>query len=124
MQPTVLIVEDDENIRTLYADAFTGVGLTVLTASNGTDGLELALAHHPDAILMDIMMPGDLNGHEAVNAIRKDPWGKNAVVVYLTNMTDAENVIHAVSQKSDAYIIKANLTPKEVVNQVRMAMKA
>ncbi len=124
MQPTVLIVEDDENIRMLYADAFLSVGLNVITAANGAEGVDMALAHHPDAILMDIMMPGELNGHEAVNTIRKDSWGKNAVVVYLTNMTDAENVVHAVSQGSDAYIIKANLTPKEVVNQVRMAMKA
>jgi len=44
--------------------------------------------------------------------------------VYLTNMTDAENVIHAVEQGSSEYIIKANLTPREVVNHVRMAMRA
>ena len=65
-----------------------------------------------------------IGGHEAVNKIRKDAWGKTAKVVYLTNMTDAENVVHAVNQGSDDYIIKANLTSKEVVNHVRMVMKA
>jgi DNA-binding response OmpR family regulator len=122
-KPTVLIVEDDTDIRGLYADAFTAAGIIVLTATNGAEGVELALQHHPDAILMDIMMPV-MGGHEAMNKIRKDAWGKNAKVVYLTNMSDAENIVHAVEQGSDEYIIKANLTPREVVNHVRMAMRA
>lgn len=119
---TVLIVEDDTDIRELYALAFKTVGLTVLEAKNGTEGVEIALKEHPDAILMDIMMP-EMGGHAAVNEIRKDPWGKTAKVVYLTNMTDAENVVHAVERGSEDYIIKANVTPREVVNQVRMIMQ-
>ncbi len=122
-KPTVLIVEDDKNIRELYADAFILAGVQVLTATNGKEGVESALREHPDAILMDIMMP-EMNGHEAMNKIRRDAWGKGAKVVYLTNMSDPENIVHAVEQGSDEYIIKANMTPKEVVNQVRMAMRA
>jgi DNA-binding response OmpR family regulator len=120
---TVLIVEDDESIRELYADAFSIAGINVLKAENGSEGVELALKHHPDAILMDIMMPV-MNGHAAVNAIRKDSWGKTAKVIYLTNMSDAENIVHAVEQGSDEYIIKANASIKEVLSQVRMAMRA
>lgn len=122
-KPMVLIVEDDKNIRELYADAFTLVGIQVLTATNGKEGVDIALREHPEAILMDIMMP-EMNGHEAINHIRRDAWGKSAKVVYLTNMSDPENIVHAVEQGSDEYIIKANMTPKEVVNQVRMAMRA
>jgi len=121
--PTVLIVEDDENIRDIYSEAFKIAGITVLTATNGSEGVVAALEHHPDAILMDIMMPV-MGGHEAMSKIRRDSWGKHAKVVYLTNMDDAENITHAVEQGSDEYIIKANMTPKEVVNQVRMAMRA
>lgn len=120
---TVLIVEDDSNIRELYRDAFELAGIDVLTAENGKVGMELALKHHPNAILMDIMMP-EMNGHEAVSAIRKDSWGKDAVIVYLTNMSDAENVVHAVELGTDEYIIKAHTDVKEVVNMVRMAMRA
>jgi DNA-binding response OmpR family regulator len=119
---TVLIVEDDQNIRDLYADAFSIAGILVLTAADGGVGVELALKHHPDAILMDIMMP-TMNGHMAVNRIRKDAWGKAATIIYLTNMSDAENVTHAVEQGSEEYIIKANTSVKEVVNRVRMAMR-
>ena len=107
----------------MYAQAFSDAGLTVLQATNGSEGVEMALAHHPDAILIDIEMPV-MTGHEAVSKIRRDAWGKDVKVVYLTNMSDAENVIHAVEQGSDKYIIKANMTPKEVVNEVRMIMGA
>jgi two-component system KDP operon response regulator KdpE len=120
---TVLIVEDDPAIRNLYGDAFEHAGLTVLKACDGKEGVELALAHHPDAILMDIMMPV-MNGHQAMSKIRKDTWGKNAKVVYLTNMSDAENVVHAVEHGSEEYIIKANASIKDVVNKVRMIMRA
>lgn len=120
---SVLIVEDDENIRELYKAAFGAAKMEVFTAANGIEGVNLALKHHPDAILMDIMMPV-MNGHDAVNKIRNDAWGKNVTVVYLTNMSDAENVVYAVKQGSSEYIIKANMTPREVVNHVRMAMRA
>jgi DNA-binding response OmpR family regulator len=120
---TILIVEDDESIRELYATAFTAAGINVLQAGDGQTGAAMALAHHPSAILMDIMMPG-LPGHEAVRKIRLDPWGRYAKVIYLTNMSDAENVFLAVEQGSEEYIIKSNTPVKEVVNQVRMAMHA
>ena len=122
-KPSILIVEDDENIRTLYELAFLNAKMNVYTAKNGAEGVLSAFKHHPDAILIDIMMP-ILNGHDAVNKIRSDPWGKKVTIVYLTNMSDAENVVHAVKQGSSEYIIKANMAPKEVVNKVRMAMRA
>ncbi len=119
----VLIVEDDESILELYAAAFTQAGIKVLKAKDGLEGVKMALDNHPDAILMDIMMPA-LNGHEVVEKIRLDPWGKDAKVIFLTNMSDAENVYLAVGQGSDEYIIKANAPVKEVVNKTRMAMQA
>jgi DNA-binding response OmpR family regulator len=120
---TVLIVEDDESLRELYADAFTLAGINVIKADDGAKGVTLALKHHPDAILMDIMMPV-MDGHQAVAKIREDDWGKKAIIIFLTNMTDAENVVQAVEKGSSEYIIKSSVPPKEVVNQVRMAMRA
>lgn len=123
LKPTVLIVDDDVKLREMYADAFTLAGITVLQAASGAIGVNLALKHHPDAILMDIMLPG-ISGHESVTKIRADSWGKNATIIFLTNMSDPENVVHAIEKGSSEYIVKANTLPKEVVNKVRMAMRA
>ena len=121
-KPSVLIVEDNENIRTLYQAAFEAIDIDVYTAENGEEGVQLALKHRPSVILMDIMMPG-MNGHEAMEKIRLDRrYGRTAKVVYLTNMSDAENVAYAVEHGSDDYIVKANTDVKEVVNKVRTVM--
>ena len=118
----VLIVEDTDNIRNLYVDAFTAAGLEVATAKDGAEGVKQALTLHPDVILMDILMPPGMDGHTAVSKIREDGWGKHAKVIYLTNLDDAENVVHAVERKSDEYIIKSNTDIKEVVNKARAVM--
>ena len=117
---TILVVEDDENIRDLYGTALQNAGLAVLSAATATEGVTLALEHHPAVILMDIMLP-DMSGHEAVEKIRNDRWGKDAKIIFLTNMSDAADVAQAVAAGSTEYIIKVHTTPKEVVNMVRTA---
>lgn len=120
---TILVVEDDENIRELYYDALTAAGLIALKAATGQEGVEIALSKHPKVILMDIMLP-DISGHEAVKQIRHDTWGKNAHILFLTNKSDPEDVVQAVEQGSDDYIIKAHTEVKEVVNRVRIALSS
>jgi len=115
---SVLIVEDDSAIRELYQTALTEAGLEVQVAQTGAAGVETALSFHPNVILMDIMLP-DMNGHKAVEKIRLDNWGRTAKIIFLTNRSDAEDVVQAVALGSDEYIIKAHTTPKELVNQVR-----
>jgi DNA-binding response OmpR family regulator len=118
---TILLVEDDQSIRELYAVAFINAGLNIMMAENGKQGVEFALSHHPDLVLLDIDMP-ILNGHQAAEKIRQDEWGKTARILFLTNHTDAQNVAHAIMQKPEDYIVKANVPIKEVINQVRTAL--
>lgn len=118
---TVLLVEDDQSIRELYAVAFIKAGLNIIMAENGQQGVDFALKRHPDLILLDIDMP-ILNGHQAAEKIRQDAWGKTARILFLTNHSDAQNVAHAIMQKPEDYIIKANVPVKEIVNQVRTAI--
>ncbi|MCB0445978.1 MAG: response regulator [Gelidibacter sp.] len=117
----ILIIEDDENISDMYRTALEIAGLSVSVANNAKEGIDKALSEHPKVILMDIMLP-DMKGHEAVEKIKLDDWGKNVKVIFLTNMIDAENVSKAVSLGSEEYIVKVHTTPKEVVNIVRTAM--
>lgn len=118
---TVLIMEDDPVIRELYRDALAAADLDVLEAKDGKVGVELALKHRPRVILVDILMP-NMNGHEAVQAIRKDAWGKDVPIIYLTNLSDPADVVHAIEQGPEEYIVKANTDIKVVVNKVRTAM--
>ncbi len=114
----ILTVEDDNDLREAITTALQGAGFSVLTAADGREGVRLALAEHPDVILMDIMLH-ELNGHEAVAKIRQDVWGQNAKIIFLTSQTEAENVVYAVQSGSDAYIVKPHATLAEIVQKVR-----
>ena len=119
----VLICEDDDDLREAVATGLKDAGMEVLTAKNGEEGASLALSHQPSLILMDIQMPV-MDGHQAVQKIRADEWGKNAKVIYLTSLSDAENVVYAVEKGSDDYLVKPHVSLKELVNKVRLAIHA
>ena len=69
---TVLIAEDNEAIRTVYALAMRAKGYTVLEAENGAEGVRLAQEHRPDLIILDLMMP-ILDGWGAAEALSENP---------------------------------------------------
>jgi len=117
----ILIVEDDEPLRNLYSVLMNEAGMQTILAKNGAEAITKALDNKPDIILMDVMLP-DITGHEAVEKIRLDGWGKNAKIIFLTNRTDAESVYKAVEQGGDEYIIKAHTSNKELLNMVRSSL--
>ena len=117
---TVLLAEDDSAIQDMMQHALSEAGFRVITTDNGADAVTLALAEHPDVILIDIEMPG-LDGHEAVRQIRADRWGATARVIYLTNFSEPEDVYHAVTNRSAEFIVKANTPVREIINHVRLA---
>jgi DNA-binding response OmpR family regulator len=117
----ILLIDDDTVIREMYATALVKAGLDIVMAENGTQGIELALKHKPAVILLDIEMP-DMDGHHVAEKLRLDSWGKTAKIIFLTNRSEPAHVAHAVTLKSEDYIVKANVPVKEVINRVRLAM--
>jgi CheY-like chemotaxis protein len=117
---TILLVENEQSIRELFAMALIKAGFNIVMAENGHQGVAQAMKHHPDLILLDIDMP-IMNGHEAAEKIRQDEWGRHARIVFLTNHSDPQSVAHAVMLKPEDYIVKANVPISEIVNQVRIA---
>jgi len=68
-EPTVLVVEDDEDMRTVYSAALDHVGYHVITAATGIDGMRIAHDTHPDVILLDLSLPG-ATGWEVVRRLK------------------------------------------------------
>lgn len=116
----VLTCEDNQDLREALTTALKDAGFEVLSASDGMEAVEMTLKHHPDVILMDILMP-KMDGHEAVNKIRQDIWGKNAKIIFLTSLSDPENVVKAVEAKGDEYIIKPHASLQEIISKIRLA---
>lgn len=115
---TLLIVEDEKELRDAIKDAFSRLGFNVFGAQNGEEGLELATTHHPDIILLDQLMP-KMTGIEMLKQLRADEWGKTAKVILLTNVANTETVVEAIDQDVTQYLVKVDWTVEDVVKKVQ-----
>lgn len=117
----IAIIEDDPVISQMYRMKFEADGFDVQMASNGKIGVDLVKNFSPDIILLDLQMP-EMDGAEALAMIRKNTWGKTVPVIILTNMGEEEAPKSLQSLGIHSYIVKANLTPRQVVERVKQAL--
>ena len=114
----VAIIEDDMAIVQMYRTKFENEGYEVATAPDGASGLELIESFEPDIVLLDLMMP-NMNGLDMLQKLRSQPGGRDAKVVVLTNMGDTETATRVYKMAADDYIVKAEMTPKQVAERVK-----
>jgi len=119
----IAIIEDDQAIAQMYRIKFETEGYEVETASNGRLGLELAEKLRPDIILLDLMMP-EMNGDEMLEKLRKTTWGKTTKVIILTNMGEQEAPDSVKHQDVRRFIVKAEMTPRQVAEMVKAELAA
>jgi DNA-binding response OmpR family regulator len=117
----IAIIEDDPVISQMYRTKFETNGFDVQLANNGKRGVALVEEFIPDLILLDLQMP-EMGGAEALEIIRKNEWSKNIPVIILTNMGEEESPKKIRELGIHSYIVKANLTPKQVVERVKVAL--
>jgi two-component system cell cycle response regulator DivK len=123
-QPTVLIVEDNVDNRTIYRTILEHFGFAVLEAADGESGVRMARESRPDLVLMDISIP-IIDGHEATRILKADPATASIPVMALTAHAMAEDRIRAAEAGCDGYLSKP-AEPNHVVAEVRrlLARKA
>jgi len=117
----IAIIEDDQVISQMYRMKFETDGFDVQLANNGKNGIALVESFSPDLILLDLQMP-EMDGTEALTIIRKNDWGKNIPVIILTNLGEEESPKAIRALGIHSYIVKANLTPRQVVQRVKEAL--
>jgi DNA-binding response OmpR family regulator len=117
----IAIIEDDPVISQMYRMKFEADGFDVQLANNGERGVDMVERFTPDIILMDLQMP-EMGGAEALGIIRKSPWGKTIPVIILTNLGEEEAPKDIRSLGIHSYIVKAELTPRQVVERVKEAL--
>jgi len=102
---TVLVIEDNPDIRENTAEMLELENFNVVTAEDGLQGLELALAHLPDVILCDIMMP-KLNGYEVLKQLKENEATVNIPFIFASASVEKKEIKHAMQLGADAYIRK------------------
>lgn len=112
----ILCIEDVYFISELYSRSLEKAGYEVTIEEDGVKGLALAQSNQFDIILLDLMVPS-ITGMEILTTLRdpaKTP-GFRAKIVITTNLEQSDAIRDAVEQQADGYIIKANVTPRELV---------
>ena len=122
---TILVVEDEKDLRDAIADVLRLKNYDSLLAKNGIEGVEIALAKHPDLILLDLIMP-EMDGMTALKKIREDAWGAKVPVIILTNVsaTNEKLVEDMVTHKPMDYLIKSDWKLHDVLAKIEKTLGA
>ena len=118
----IAIIEDDPVINQMYRMKFEADGFDVQIADNGERGVAMIESFTPDIILLDLQMP-NMSGAEALAEVRKHDWGKEIPVIILTNLGEEEAPKSLRALGIHSYIVKADLTPRQVVGRVKEALE-
>jgi CheY-like chemotaxis protein len=113
----ILIVDDLEEIRNLVEVTLYSEDFEIFQAKSGEEAVEIAKLKKPDLIIMDIMMPGDLDGLEATRIVKNDPETGNSRIVLLTAKGQQDDLEEGFKAGADDYFVKP-FSPLELINKV------
>ena len=117
MSKRILIVEDQEDNRTILRDVLSTVGYELIEALNGKDGVRLAQSERPDLILMDIQLP-KMDGYEATQQIKSIAELKTVPIIAVTSYALSGDEAKARAAGCDGYIAKP-FSPRELLAKIR-----
>ena len=117
--PKILIVEDDQYIREMYALILRKESYTVTEAPDGSAGLTEAKPGGYDLILLDLMMP-QMDGLTFLKELKRQaPDAKNGPIIIMSNLAYNEAKVEAMKLGASDFFVKADLEPKEIVALVK-----
>src|SRR3954468_13405311 len=121
MQKTILVIDDNNDIRENTAEILELSGYKTFTAENGKRGVEVALKEKPSVIVCDIMMP-ELDGYGVLHLLRKHPDTQNIPFIFLTAKTERSDFRKGMEMGADDYVTKP-FDDIELLNAIEVRLK-
>jgi len=118
---TILVAEDEKHLQKLLEYKLKNSGFRVLVSGNGEEALKLAKEHHPDLIVLDVMMP-IMDGLECLAALKRDENLRSVPVVILTAKNLESQVVRGLELGAEDYITKP-FSPSEFVARIKALLK-
>lgn len=117
MTHSILIADDHADLRKLIRMTLLGGPFTVTEAEDGAQALAAARAQRPDLIILDVMMPGALDGYGVCAAVKADPGLQDVPVVLVTARAQRADLLAGQQAGADAYLVKP-FSPTELLERV------
>lgn len=113
----VLLVEDEEDIRAMYAEQLTIAGFDVTVACDGLEAVAKVSTESPDLVLLDIILP-ELDGLDVLRRIKADNKTSNIPVIIMSNLNQDNQKADAEKLGATAFYVKSSLTPSEMIKRL------
>jgi len=113
----ILIVDDEEKVRKLVEVTLSVGQFEILHASTGEEALKVARETKPDIVLLDIMMPGELDGFEVCRLLKEDPETRHIYIIMLTAKGQQGDKEKGLASGSDDYFVKP-FSPVELMDKI------
>ena len=118
---SILIVDDQSDIRRLL-NVTLGKQYTILEAEDGVSAMEAIRRYHPSLVLLDVMMPGEIDGLQVLEEIKGNPQTQDILVAMITARGQSAHSDEARRRGADAYFIKP-FSPLQVISWVKGKLK-
>lgn len=118
---TILIIDDEDDIRAILGYNLQKEGYQILEASNGKDGIDMASKHMPDLVLLDVMMP-EMDGIEVCEQLKANPSTKSIRICFLTARSEDYSQIAGLDAGADDYVSKP-IKPKVLVSRIKAILR-
>ncbi|HRO07960.1 MAG TPA: response regulator transcription factor [Saprospiraceae bacterium] len=118
-KPTILVIDDEPQIRKLLEITLESNDYNVILAENGTSGIKATALNNPDLILLDLDLP-DKNGHEVLSELRQ--WHNKSIII-LSVINNENDIVHALDNGATDYINKP-FRSAELLARIRLAIKS
>lgn len=117
----VLIIEDDQSLALAYQKKFSQAGFAVERAEDGQMGLGKVTQFKPDIIILDIMLPGGMNGFDILQKLKLSQETKEIPVIVMTNLADEGE--SALKLGAVEYLLKVDISLQFLVEKVKEYLK-
>ena len=123
LKKTILLVEDDDFLRDIYALKFKKQGFGIRVAEDGVQALAKIEEEVPQFLLLDIVLP-HLDGWQVMKKIQENPKYKDIIIIALSNLGQKEEVDKAIGLGATKFLIKAHYEPEQVIKEVEKILKS
>jgi len=118
----ILLVEDDNNLREIYEARLMAEGYAIVAARDGEEALTVAMKEKPDLIISDVMMP-KISGFDMLDILRTTEETKDAKVIMMTALSQAEDKARAEKLGADRYLVKSQVTLEDVAKVAKEVLE-
>ncbi len=115
---TIFIVDDQESVRELIRTTLSNLPYELIVVNSADEAVEMAKQHLPELIIMDVHMPGSIDGIEATRIIKSDPMTKDCLIIILTGQELTADYKARIVPPPDSYFSKP-FSPLELMNKIQ-----